>query len=146
MCKEGLLLFNHSVVSDSLWPHGLQHARFPGYPSLSLGACLNSCPLSCHPVTSPSAVPLSSLFQSFPASGFFSNESARCIKWPNYWSFSFSIGSCSEYSGLILSDWLVWSCSPRNSQESSPTPQFESINPVVTTRSVKQTHSEGQCR
>ena len=63
------LLFSHLVVSDSLWPHGLQHTRLP-CPS---GACSNSCPLSqwCHPITSSSVVPFSSCPQSFPASGSF---------------------------------------------------------------------------
>ena len=59
-------------MSDSLWPCGLQHVRLP-CPSLSLGACSNSCPLSqwCHPTISSSAVPLFSCLQSFPASGSF---------------------------------------------------------------------------
>ena len=54
------VLFSHSVVSDSLWPHGLQHARLP-CPSPSLGACSNSCPLSwwCHPTILSSASPFS---------------------------------------------------------------------------------------
>ena len=66
------MLFSHSVVSDSLWPHGLQHTRLP-CPSLSPGACSNSCPLSwwCHPTISSSVVPFSSCFQLFPASGSF---------------------------------------------------------------------------
>ena len=51
-----LLLFSHSVMSNSLWPHGLQHARLPS-PSLSSGVCSNSCPLNqwCHPTISSSA-------------------------------------------------------------------------------------------
>ena len=63
--------FSCSVVSYSLWPHGLQHTR-PPCPSPTLGACSNSCPLSrwCHPTISSSVVPLSRL-QSFPASGSF---------------------------------------------------------------------------
>ena len=63
-------LFSHSVVSDSLRPHGLQHARLH-CPSPSPRVCSNSCPLSrWHPPTiSSSVVPLSSCFQSFPASG-----------------------------------------------------------------------------
>ena len=67
-----LLLFNHSVVSDSLWPHGLQHARLP-CPSPSPGACSNSCPASrwCHPTISSSVVLFSSYLQSFPISGSF---------------------------------------------------------------------------
>ena len=63
--------FSRSVVSDSLWPHGLQYARLP-CPSLSPSVCANSCPLSwwCHPIIS-SSVPLFSCRQSFPASGSF---------------------------------------------------------------------------
>ena len=59
-------------MSDSLWPHGLQHARLP-CPSPTLGACSDSCPLSqwCHPTISSSANPFSSCLQSFPASGSF---------------------------------------------------------------------------
>ena len=62
----------HSVMSDSLWPHGLQHAR-PPCPSPTPRVCPNSCPLSqwCHPVISSSVVPFSSRLQSFPASGYF---------------------------------------------------------------------------
>ena len=56
-------------MSDSLWPHGLQHTRLP-CPSLSPGVCSDSCPLSqwCHPTTSSSVVSFSSRLQSFPAS------------------------------------------------------------------------------
>ena len=64
--------FNCSVVSNSLWPHGLQHTRLP-CPSPTPGAYLNSCPLSrwCHPTISSSVVPFSSCLHSFPASGSF---------------------------------------------------------------------------
>ena len=64
--------FSHSVVSDSLWPHGLQHAR-PPCPSSTPGVYSNSCPLSqwCHPAVSSSVIPFSSCLQSFPASGSF---------------------------------------------------------------------------
>ena len=67
-----MLLFSCSVVSDSLWPHGLQHARLP-CPSPSPRACSNSCPLSrwCHPNISSSVVLFFSCLQSFPASGSF---------------------------------------------------------------------------
>ena len=66
------LLFSHSVVSDSLWPQGLQHTRLP-CPSSTPGACSNSCPLSqwCHPTISSSVIPFSSCLQSFLASGSF---------------------------------------------------------------------------
>ena len=64
--------FSHSVVSDSLRPHGLQHTRLP-CPSLSPGVCSKSCPLHswCHPNISSSVTPFSSCPQSFPASGSF---------------------------------------------------------------------------
>ena len=92
-----LLLFSHSVVSDSLQPHGLQHVRYP-CPSRSPRVCSNSCSLSwCHPTISSSVTPFSSCPQSFQV---FSNESALCNRWPKYWSFSFSISSSNEYSGL----------------------------------------------
>ena len=67
-----MLLFSHSVMSDSLWSHGLQYTRLP-CPSLSSGACSSSCPLSwwCHSTISSSVVPFSSYLQSFPASGSF---------------------------------------------------------------------------
>ena len=71
--KPNHVQFSHcSVMLDSLWPHGLQHARLPCL-SPSPGACSNSCPLTqwCHPTISSSVVPFSSCLQSFPASGSF---------------------------------------------------------------------------
>ena len=67
-----VVVFGHSVTSNSLLPRGLQHARLP-WPSLSPRVCSNFCPLSrwCHPTISSSVVPLSSCFQSFQASGCF---------------------------------------------------------------------------
>ena len=70
----------------------------------------------------------------FPSIRVFSNKSALHIRYPKYWSFSFSISPSNEYSGLIdwLTDWLTGSpCSPKDSQESSSTPQFKSINSLV---------------
>ena len=70
------------------------------------------CPSSrwCHPTISSSVFPFSSCFQSFPASGFFffPSESVLHIRWPKYWSFSFSISTSSEYSGMISFriDWF----------------------------------------
>ena len=60
----------------------------------------------------------------------FSNESVLRIRWPKYWSFSFSISPSNEYSGLISfrMDWLDLLAVQEDSQESSPTPQFKSIN------------------
>ena len=65
-----------------------------------------------------------------PSIRVFSNESTLCMRWPKYWSFSFSISPSNEHPGRIsLQDGLVGSpCSPRDSRESSPTPQFKSIN------------------
>ena len=70
-CFSVISQFSHSVVSDYLWPHGLQHARPPG-PSPTPGVYSHVCPLSwwCHPTILSSAFHLSS-FQSFPASGSF---------------------------------------------------------------------------
>ena len=125
--------FSRSVVSDSLRPHELQHAR-PPCPSPSPGVHSNSRPSSqcCHPAISSSVVPFSSCPQSLPAS-VFSNESNLHMKWPKYWSFSFSIIPSKEIPGLISfrMDWLDPPCSPRDSQESSPTPQFKSINSLA---------------
>ena len=80
-----------------------------------------------HPLSSPSPLaPNPSQHQSL------SSESTLRMRWPKYWSFSFSISPSKEYPGLISfrMDWLDL-CSPRDSQESSPTPQFKSINSSV---------------
>ena len=72
-CLVQSFQFSCSVVSDSLRPHGLQHAR-PPCPSPTPGVYPNSCALSwwCHPTISSSVIPFSSCLQSFPASGSFS--------------------------------------------------------------------------
>ena len=72
LMNSTLLLFSCSVVSNSLQPHGLQHARLP-CPSPSPRVCWNLCPFSwwCHPTISSSVMPFSSYLQSFPASGSF---------------------------------------------------------------------------
>ena len=101
-----LTQFSRSVMSNSLWPRGLQYARLP-CPSPTPRLYSNSYPLSqwCHPTSSSSAVPLSSIF---PSIRVFSSESVLPIRWPKYWSFSFSISPSSKYSGLISfrMDWL----------------------------------------
>jgi len=125
------LLFNCSVVSDSLQPHGLQHTRLP-CPSPSPSVYSNSCPLSwwCLPTTSSSIAPFSSCPQSFPVSGSFlvswlvaSGGQVLELQHQSFqWTFRVD----------FLQDWLVWSpCSPRDSQESSPASQFESINSLA---------------
>ena len=97
------------MVSNSLRPHGLQHARLP-CPSPTPGTYSNSCPLD-SVVLSNYLIPcLSLLFPPsiFPKIRVFYNESVLRIRWPKYWSFSFSIGPSNEYSGLISFriDWL----------------------------------------
>ena len=93
--------FSRSVMSDSLRPCGPQCVRLP-CPSPTPGTCSNSCLLSrwCHPTISP-CHPLLLLPSVFPSSRIFSNESVLRIRWPKYWSFSFSISPSNEYSGLI---------------------------------------------
>ena len=95
--------FSHSVVSESLRPHGLQHAR-PPCPSPTPRVHSDSCPLSqwCHPtilriLCRPLLLPPSV----FPRIKVFTNESVLHIRWPKYWSFSFSISPFNEYSGSI---------------------------------------------
>ena len=128
-----LLLFSHSVMSNSLQPHGLQHARLP-YPSPSPGACSNSCSMSWwyQPTISSSVIPFFSCLQSFPASGSFLmswlfDQVAKALEFRlQHQSFQwiFRVG--------FLYNWLVLSpCNPRDSQKSSRTPQFKSINFLV---------------
>ena len=100
--------FSCSVTSNSLQPHGLQHASPPS-PSPTPRVCSNSYPLSqwCHPTILSSVIPFSFCLQFFPASGSF-QMSVLHIRWPKYWSFSFSISPSNEYSRLISfsMDWL----------------------------------------
>ena len=96
------LLFSRSVVSNSLWPHGLQNPRLP-CPSPTPGACLNSCPLCwwCHPTISSSVIPFSSCLQSFPASGSFAMSQF-------FASGGQSIGASASASVLpmTIQDWF----------------------------------------
>ena len=90
--------------------HEPQHAR-PPCPSPSPGVYSNLCPLSqwCHASISSSVVPFSSYLQYFPASGYFPmSQSVLRIRWPKYWSFSFSISPSKEHLGLISfrMNWL----------------------------------------
>ena len=102
-----LVQFSHSVLSDSLQPHGLQHAR-PPCPSLtpSLLKLMSIEPVIpfnhlvlCQPLL-PASI--------FPSIRVFSNEPVLLIRWPKCWSFSFSISPSNEYSGLISfrMNWL----------------------------------------
>ena len=121
-----LLLFSCLVVSNSFHPHGLQQARLL-CPSPSPRVCSMYIELvmpSSHLLLSCCLLLLRSIF---PSIRIFSNESALCIRWPKHWSFSFSSSPSNEYSGLI-SFRIDWFASPRDSQESSPVPQFKSID------------------
>ena len=123
--------FSRSVVSNSLPPQGPQHTR-PLCPSPAPGVYSNSCLLSrwCHPTISSSVVPFSSHLQSFPASGSFQMSQ---LFTSGGQSFNFNISPSNEtFRTYFLQDGLVGSpWSPRDSQESSPTPQFKSIGSSV---------------
>ena len=146
-----MVQFSLSVVSNSLRPHGLQHAR-PPCPSPTSGVYSNSCPLSrwCHPAISSSVVPFSSCPQSFPASGSFQMSQFFTSGGQNI-SVSASASvlpmNTQDWSPLEWTDWISLQSkglsrvisnttvqkhhSPRDSQESSPTPQCKSINSSV---------------
>ena len=125
-----------TVMSNSLWPHELHHARLL-CPSLSPGVCPNSCPLSqwCHPIISSSVTPFSSCTELFPASGSIPMRAPH-ISWPKYWSFVFSINLSSEYSGLISFriDWFDL-LAVQGTLKSLLRHQLESINFFVLTLS-----------
>ena len=130
--------FSRSVVSDSLRPHGSHHAR-PPCPSPTPGVQeftqthvhrVGDAIQPSHPLSSPSPPALIP-----PSIKVFSNESALRMRWPKYWSFSFSIILSKEISGLISFRMVGSPCSPRDSQESSPTPQFKSISSVLSQNS-----------
>ena len=133
MAKSPQVQFSRSVMSDSLQPHEPQHAR-PPCPSPTPGVYPNSCPLSrwCHPTISSSVVPFSSCLQSFPASGSF-QMSQLFASVAKVLEFQLQHQSCQWTPRTdFLYDGLVGSpCSPKDSQESSPTPQFKSINSLV---------------
>ena len=103
--------FSHSVMSDSVWPRRLQHAKLP-CPLPTLRAYSNSCPSSrwCHMPSSHLILccPLFLLFPIPPSIRVFSNESNLWMRWPKYWSFSFSIIPSREIPGLISfrMNWL----------------------------------------
>ena len=107
--KSYSVQFSSSVESDSLWHHGLQHARLP-CPSPTLRAYLNSCPLSrwCHPTTSSSVVPFYSSLQSFPAPGSFQMSQFFTSGGQSIGVFSFNISPSNEHPGLMSfrMDWL----------------------------------------
>ena len=88
---------SHSALSDFLRPHGLPHTRLP-CPSPTPEACSNSCGWSVMPSNHLILCrPLLLLPSIFPSIRVFSSESLHCIRWPKYWSFSFSISPSNEY-------------------------------------------------
>ena len=111
-CSTSVIIQLSSVqLLSRVWhfaPHGLQHAILP-CPSSTPGACSNTCPLSqwCHPTTSSSVVPFSSCLLNLSQHQGFS-QWVSGIRWPKYWSFSFSISPSNDYSGLssFRMDWL----------------------------------------
>ena len=120
-------------MSDSLRPHEPQHAR-PSCPSPTPRVHPNPCPSSrwCHS-TILFCHPLLLLPSIFPSIRVFSNESALLIRWQKYWNFSFNISPSNEHPGLISfrMDWLDLRAVQGSLKESSPTPQFKSINSSV---------------
>ena len=122
--------FSRSVMSDSLWPHRLQHTR-PPCPSPTPGVHSNSCPLSrwCHPAISSSVVPFSSRLQSFPGSGSFPMS-----QFFTSGGQSIEVSASASVLPVNIQDSFpleLTPCCPRDSQESSSTPQFKSINSSV---------------
>ena len=116
-----IIQFSHSVMSNSLQPHGLQHARLL-CPSPTPRLYSNSCPSNqwCHPTTSSSVILFSSFLQSFPASGSF-QMSQFILCGP-----SIGASASTEVLSMDIQDWSP--CCPRDSQESSPTPKFKNIS------------------
>ena len=108
-------LFSHSIVFNSLQPHGLQHARLPCPSPSSFTFTFSQILLKLMSIKlvmqSNHLIlcrPLLLLPSIFPSIKVFSNESALHIRWPMYWSFSFSISPSNEHSGLISfrTDWF----------------------------------------
>ena len=138
--KIWLLLFSRSVMSDSLRPHGL-HTRLL-CPSPSPGVFSDSCPLSwwCHLTILSSVAPFSSCLLSFPSSGSFP------MSWLFVWGGQ-SIGASVSVLPMNIQDWfpLGWtgwiSFQSKDSQESSPIPQFKSINSSTLSFLYKLSHS-----
>ena len=101
---------------------------FPGSGQILDGMCHDDAMQPSYPLSSPSLPALI-----FPSIRVFLNESVLHIRWPKYWSFSFNISPSNEHPRTdLFQDGLVgFPCSPRNSQESPPKPQFKSINSLA---------------
>ena len=122
--------FSRSAVSNSLRPHESQHTlSITNSQSLLKLMPIESVMLSNHLIL---CRPLLLLPPILPSIRVFSNESVLHMRWRKYWSFSFSISPSSEHPGLISLSGLVGSpCSPRDSPEYSPTPQFRRLSSSV---------------
>ena len=133
ICIFSSVQFSHSVVSDSLRPHESQHARLPRL-SPTPGVHPNSCASRrwYHLAISSSVDPFSSCPQSLPASGAF--PMSQLFAWGGQ---STGVSALASVLPMNTQDWspLGWMvgspCSPRDSQKSSPAPQFKSINSSV---------------
>ena len=125
--------FSLSVMPDTLQPHEMQHAR-PPCPLPTPGVHPNSCPSCqwCHPAISSSVVPFSSCSQSLPASESFPMSQLFAWGGQNIWVSALASVLPKNTQDLSPLEWSgVISLQPRDSQESSPTPQFKSINSSV---------------
>ena len=117
-------------MSDFVWPLGLQHIRLP-CPSLSPKVCSNPCPFSwwCHPTISFSVAPFSFCLQSFPASG-----SIQISQFFTTGGQSIGVSASASVLPMNIQGWFPLGCTgwiswqSKDSQQSSPTPQFKSIN------------------
>ena len=128
-----IIHFSCSFMSNFLQPHGLKHSR-PPCPSPTPRVYPNSCPSSrwCHPTISSSVVPFSSHLQSFPASGCFQKVSslhqvAKVLEFQlQHQSLQWTLRTDLLYDGLV-----EFPCSPRDTQESFPTPQIKNISSLA---------------
>ena len=123
--------FSCSVMSDSLWPHGLQHTRLP-CPSPTPRACLNLSPLSqwWHPTISFSVFPFSSCLQSFPASGSFPVSHFLASGGQSIGASALVLPTNSQDWFFFRTDWFGL-LTVQGTQESSPTIQFKTISSSV---------------
>ena len=128
-CGQFQFQFSHSVTSDFLWPQWLQHARPPWSSPTPRIYKLMFIDWWCHPTISSSVIPFSSCLQSFQASGSF--QMSQFIPSGGQ---SIGVSASTSFLPMNIQDWFPlgltrWiSLSPRDSQESSPTPQSKSIN------------------
>ena len=128
LCQFSLVQFSCSVMPDSATPQNAAHQASLSITNsqslLKLMSIESEMPsnhlILCHPLLFPPSI--------FPSIRIFSNESVLHIRWPKYWSFSFTISPSNEYSGLIYFRMDCGSpCSPSDYQESSPKPYLKAL-------------------